>query len=290
MRTIHPLAVVDPNAELGDNVEVGPFCHVGPGVRLGNGCRLISHVALMGPAEFGENNVFFPGASLGTDPQDLKYRGGPTRLIVGNGNVFREQVTAHRGTEIDEHSGGATRIGDRCLFMVGVHVAHDANLGNQIILANFVQIAGHVRIEDCVNVGGLTAMHHFVTIGKFAYIAGVTRITTDVPPFMKVMGYHQAVRGVNIEGMRRFGAPAESITAVRRAARMLYKRSPENPTTAEALRIISKNGLIEDANVRYLCDFISRQMNESVYGRVLETLRVDQPEDRGDFYKATQRE
>ena len=286
MTTIHPTAYVDPRAELGADVEVGPFSYIGPDVRLGDECRLGPRVTLLGPAEFGPRNVFFPGCVLGAAPQDLKYKGGPTRLVVGAENVFREHVTVHRGTEVDRQSGGVTRIGNHNLIMVGVHVAHDAELGNHIIIANAVQLAGHIRIEDCVVIGGATAMHHFVTVGRHAYVAGVSRVVHDVPPYMKVFGYEQDVRGVNVEGLRRWRIADESIARLKAAARLLYaRRGARSPLrTGEALRRIEENGLMQDEHVRYLVEFLRRKLTIGIYGRVREHYRSDTDADRAAFY------
>lgn len=286
MSKIHPTAYVDPKAELGKDVEVGPFSYVGPDVRVGDGCQLGPRVTLLGPAAFGPRNVFFSGCVLGAAPQDLKYKGGPTRLEVGADNLFRELVTIHRGTEVDRQSGGTTRIGNRNLFMVGVHLAHDADLGNNIIIANAVQIAGHVRIEDCVVVGGASAMHHFVTVGRNAYVGGMTRVTHDVPPFMKVLGYDQAVRGVNVEGLRRWQFTPQSITKVKQAARLLYARHGERSPlrTNEALQLIEADGLHEDENVRYLVGFLRQKLAVGIFGRVREHYRNDTDNDRAAFY------
>ncbi len=284
--SIDPTAVVDRRAELGRDVEIGAHCFVGPQVRLGDGCRLLPRVTLLGPAEFGPGNVFYPGCVLGAAPQDLKYKGGPTRLEVGAGNIFREHVTIHRGTEVDRVSGGTTRIGSHGLFMVSVHVAHDCDVGDHVIVANTCQIAGHVRIEDGVVIGGATCMHHFVTIGRYAYIGGMTRITHDVPPFMKVSGYDQAVRGVNVEGLRRWRFPAESIRSVKSAARLLYARQGERSPlrTSEALAAIESDGLLRDENVRYLVECLRRKLEVGIYGRVREHLRTDEDADRAAFY------
>ena len=286
MSRIHPTAYVDPKAELGSDVEVGAFSYVGPHVRVGDGCTLAPRVTLLGPADFGPRNAFYSGCVLGAAPQDLKYRGGPTRLVVGADNIFREQVTVHRGTEVDEQSAGVTRIGSHNLLMVSVHVAHDNDLGNNIIIANAVQLAGHIRIEDCVVVGGVTAMHHFVTVGRHAYVAGVTRITHDVPPYMKAFGYEQAVRGVNIEGLKRWQVADESIAKIREAARLLYARHGERSPlrTMDALRQIEANGLIADEHVRYLVEFLKRKLEIGIYGRVREHFRRDSRADLDAFY------
>jgi len=288
MTEIHPTAFVDPQAELGRDVIIGPFCYIGPGVILGDGCRLIAHVTLLGPAEFGPRNTFYPFATLGAAPQDLKYKGGPTRLIVGADNIFREQATAHRGTEVDRRSEGITRIGNHNLLMVGVHVAHDSDIGNDIILANYVQIAGHVRIEDRVVVGGASAMHHFVTVGRAAYVGGMTRVTHDVPPYVKVLGYDQEVRAVNVAGLQRWNVPAESIAALRQAFKLLYarRRGCSPGRTQEALREIESNGLVHDEHVRYLVEFLRRKLEVGVFGRVRERDRRDTCDDRASFYRA----
>lgn len=288
MSKIHPAAYVDPRAELGADVEVGPFSYIGPEVVVGDGCRLAPHVTLLGPSEFGPGNIFFSGCILGAAPQDLKYKGGPTRLIVGRENMFREQVTIHRGTEVDQISGGDTRIGNRNLLMVGVHLAHDVELGNHVVIANTVQVAGHVKIEDCVTIGGVTAMHHFVTVGRNAYIGGMTRVTHDVPPFMKVLGYDQEVRGVNVEGLRRWRFTAESIHSVKQAWRLLYARRGERSPlrTVEALAIIRENGLMADEHVRYLVECLTRKLEIGIFGRVREHYRKDNDQDRAKFYAA----
>lgn len=286
MSEIHPTAFVDRAARLGRDVFVGPFCHVAADVELGDGCRLLSHVVLLGPSVFGRNNTFYPFCTLGAAPQDLKYRGGPTRLVVGDDNTFRENCTVHRGTEVDRISAGTTRIGDHNLLMVGVHIAHDADIRNHVILANSVQIAGHVRIEDCVNVGGASAMHHFVTVGRNAFVGGMTRITHDVPPYMKVVGYDQEVRGVNAEGMRRWQIPEKSILAMKHAARLLYARRGERSPgrTLEALREIEANGISHDEHVRYLVDFLRRKLDVGIFGRAREHDRSDSDSDREAFY------
>lgn len=289
MSEIHPLAFIDPKAEIGAGVRIAPFCHVGAGVRLGDGCVLHPHVTLMGPSEFGRENIFFPQCVLGVDPQDVKYRGGPTRLVVGAHNVFREMVTIHRGTEVDQLSGGATRIGNHNLLMVGVHVAHDSELNDHIILANNVLIAGHVRIESYVNVSGSSAMHHFVTVGRNAFVCGMTRITHDVPPFVTVEGYNQDVRGANIEGMRRWKIAEESQKSVKAAARLLFPPKRQGGSvgrTSDALAEIEQNGLMADEFVRYLVEFMRRKLQYGVYGRAREHARNDTPEQRMSFYGA----
>jgi len=292
MTDIHPTAVIDPKARLGRGVRVGPFSYVAAGVELGDGCLLHPHATVLGPAVFGKNNEVYSYCTLGAAPQDLKYKGGPTSLVAGDGNIFRENVTVHRGTEVDRQSQGVTKLGDNNLLMVGVHVAHDSDLGDHIIIANQVQIAGHVKIEDCVTVGGASAMHHFVTIGKYAYVGGMTRVTHDVPPYMKVQGYEQEVRGANLEGLKRWQSPPESIAAIKSAWRLLFARRGENlpGRIVAGLREIEENGLVKDEYVRYLVDFLKLKLEIGVFGRVREHARTDTPEDRAVFYGDAARE
>ena len=292
MSEIHPSAVVDPKAELGQNVRIGPLSYVGADVQLGDGCVLHANTTVLGPCKLGTNNQVYPHCTIGAAPQDLKYKGGPTGLIVGDDNIFREQVTIHRGTEVDRRSEGNTRVGDNNLLMVGVHVAHDSDLGSHIVIANQVQLAGHVKVEDCVTVGGASAMHHFVTVGRNAFVGGMTRVTHDVPPYMKVQGYDQEVRGANLEGMRRWHLPDESINAIKTAWRMIYARRAQNSParTVQAVREIEGNGLMEDEHVRYLVEFLKRKLEVGVFGRVREHDRFDTPEDRAAFYAKREKE
>lgn len=288
MPEIHPTAIVDPKAELAADVRVGPMCFIDAGVRLGPGCELYPHVTLLGPSTFGAGNTFYPYCVLGAAPQDLKYKGGPTELVVGDHNQFREHVTIHRGTEVDTVSQGVTRIGSRNLFMVGVHVGHDADICNNVIFANYVQMAGHVRVEDCANIGGVAAMHHFVTIGRYAFVGGMTHVSHDVPPFMKVFGFDQRVRGVNTPGLQRWGFPEGSIRNLRKAAKLLYFRRDDSTAlqTSAALDQIEADGLIEDANVRYLVEYVRRKLEFGVFGRAREHFRTDTDADRAGFYAA----
>lgn len=290
MSQIHPMSVIDPSARLGRDVRIGPFCHVGPEIELGDGCVLHTHVTLLGPATIGRGNVFFPNCTIGADPQDLKYKGGRTRLVIGDDNRFRENVTVHRGTEVDRHSDGITRIGNHNLLMVGVHVAHDCDIGNHCILANHVLLAGHVRLEDCVNVGGSSAMHHFVTVGRYAYVGGMTRVTHDVPPYMKVEGHDQLVRAPNTTGMTRWKIDADSVAAMKQAFRLLYARRGERSPgrTADALAQIESNGLMNDPHVRYLVEFLKRKMAIGIFGRQREHFRTDGDCDRDAFYRVSE--
>ena len=217
---VHPTAQVDKGARIGPGCRIGPYCVVGADVTLGEGCRLGPHVVLEGPAAFGARNHFHSGAVLGGAPQDLKYRGERTELVAGDDTVFREHVTVNRGTA---GGGGVTRIGSRNLVMACAHVAHDCELGDDIVLANGVLLAGHVRIESRAILSGACAVHHFVTIGTLSFVGGLTRVTRDVPPYVLFEGYEGEVRGLNRVGLARAGLSPERLEALKRVFRMLFR-------------------------------------------------------------------
>lgn len=218
-RTIHPTAVVDPAAELGDDVVVGPFCVVGAQVTLGAGVRLLSHVVVEGRTRIGDGTVIYPFASIGHRPQDLKYRGEPSELIIGRNNQIREHVTMNPGTE---GGGMVTRVGDNGLFMMGAHVAHDCILGDNVILANNATLAGHVVVGDFAFFGGLSAVHQFVRVGAHAMIGGMSGVENDVIPFGLVMGDRARLSGLNLVGLERRGFSKEQVRDLRAAYRMLF--------------------------------------------------------------------
>ncbi len=280
---IHESAYVDPRATIGRDVTIGPNCCVGAGVTLGDGCCLHNNVTISGRTVCGQRNVFFPGAVIGAEPQDLKYKGGQTHLEIGDENVFREHVTVHAGTEV---GGGVTRIGSHNRFLVGVHVAHDTAIGDDCILSNYVQLAGHVHLEDKVTMGGIIGVHHFTTIGTLAYVGGLTRIVADVPPYMIIEGNPSRVRGFNETGLRRWGFAEEQIKSVRDAYRMLFGQRAEDygPSMVDRLARLEAR---PDANgeVRYLCQSIRRSLDGGVYGRWRERARQDTDEDRRAYYR-----
>jgi len=212
---------------IGPDAVVGPFSTVGPEVVLGEGVVLKSHVVVTGRTEIGAGTVVFPFASLGEVPQDLKYRGEKTRLVIGRRNRIRETVTMNIGTE---GGGGVTRVGDDCLFMAGAHVGHDARVGNRVIMANQSALAGHCVIEDDVIIGGLCGVHQFVRIGRGAIIGALTMVTHDVIPHGLVHGPRGALEGLNLIGLKRRGTPREEIRALRQAYRLLFS---EEGTLAE---------------------------------------------------------
>jgi UDP-N-acetylglucosamine acyltransferase len=224
MRRIHPTAVVDPAARLAEDVEIGPHCVVEGTVTLGPHTVLRAHVCVLGHTTLGEGNVVFPGAVLGAAPQDLKYAGEPTRLVVGHRNQIREHVTFHVGTP---KGGGLTTVGSDGLFMVGCHVAHDCRIGDRVILANHVLLAGHVTVEDRATLNGAAACHHWSTVGRLAYVGGLTRVSRDIPPFTIAEGHPVRIRGANVVGMRRSGMATEVVDRLERAVWDIFVRDEE---------------------------------------------------------------
>jgi len=216
---IHPTAIVDPSAQLGTNVVIGPYCIIGPGVVLGDGCWLQHHVTLCGPAVIGRDNRFFAYGSIGQQTQDLKYKGEPTHLEIGDGNCFREFVTVHRGT----FPGDSTRIGNRGNFLAYSHIAHDCTVGDDVIFSNNGTLGGHVTVGDHAIIGGLSAVHQFCRIGRFAILGGCTKIVQDVPPFMIADGNPAGIRGINKIGMERHDFSAEAVREIKEAYRILYR-------------------------------------------------------------------
>jgi UDP-N-acetylglucosamine acyltransferase len=220
MATIHPTAVVEPGARLAEDVTVGPFCLVGAEVRLEAGVVLQSHVVVTGDTVVGERTKIFPFASVGHQPQDKKYRGEHSRLEIGADNMIRESVSISPGTE---DGGLVTRIGDRNLFMLGSHVAHDCLVGNDTVFVNHATLAGHVTIEDFAILGGLSAVHQFCRIGRHAFVGGVTGVERDVIPYGMVMGDRARLVGLNLVGLQRRGFTREDIAALRDAYELLFQ-------------------------------------------------------------------
>ncbi len=216
---ISPLAAIDKAAQIAEGVKIGPFCVVGPRVVLHEGVTLHSHVVIAGRVEIGAGTQIFPFAALGHPPQDLKFRGEDTDLVIGRNNVIRENVTIHPGTA---HGHGRTRIGDHCLIMNGAHVAHDCVLGNHVILTGVALLSGHCEIGDHVTIGGLSGVHQYCRIGRHAFIGGMTRITTDIIPFGMAVGSEGRLHGLNIIGLRRRGFSNAVIHELRAAYRLLF--------------------------------------------------------------------
>lgn len=269
MPKISPLASVDSKACLAEDVEVGPFCLVGPDVKIGAGTRLLSHVVITGHTTIGEGNLFHPNCVIGGPPQDLKYKGEPTGLEIGNNNVIREAVTINTGTVYGSKvfGDGITRVGNNNLLMVNAHIGHDAQIGNRCILANNTMIAGHIVLGDNVILNGGVGVNAWVTIGDFAYIAGYSRVHHDVPPFVKVSD--DEVRALNELGLRRAGFSEEDIAALDAAGRRLFF-AREKPFSAALREFDMLNGI--NPQVRKMIEFLRRR-DQGRHGRYLESLR-----------------
>jgi UDP-N-acetylglucosamine acyltransferase len=216
---IDPTARVADGARIGEGVEIGPYCLVGPRVEIKDGVRLIGHVNITGVTSMGEGCIVYPFASLGTPPQSVHYRGGPTQLVIGARCEIREGVTMNTGTE---DSGGVTRVGERCTFMVGAHVGHDCVVGNEVTFANNAMLGGHVSVGDHTFLGGHTAIHQFVRIGEGVMMAGMSAARDDIIPFGFALGQTGALVGLNIVGLRRRGATRTDMRRLRQAYRALF--------------------------------------------------------------------
>jgi UDP-N-acetylglucosamine acyltransferase len=270
VKRIHPTAVVDPAAELGEDVEIGPYCVVEAGVRLGAHTVLRPHALVLGDTTLGVGNVVHPGAVVGGPPQDLKHGDARTKLVVGDRNQIREHVTFHPGTV---KGGGVTTVGSNGLFMVGCHVGHDARIGDGVILANHVLLAGHTIVGDRAIMNGAAACHHFTTIGRLAYVGGLTRITRDIPPFSIAEGHPVRIRAANVVGMRRAGIPAESIAHVREAIFRIFVKEEEAAAVAME-RMLEEHG--DDPMVRELVEF-TRASQAGRQGRQAERVSGSTP-------------
>jgi UDP-N-acetylglucosamine acyltransferase len=231
---IHPTAIIEHGAELARDVVVGPYAVIGPRVRLRQGCRVDAHAVVAGDTEIGAGTEIHAHAVVGGEPQDLKYRGSETRLVVGERNRIREGVTINLGTEV---GGGETRIGDDNILMANSHVAHDCVLGSRIIVANNVMLAGHVRVHDGAILNGGAGVHHFTTIGSYAYVGGLSRITRDVPPFTIVEGHPSRVRGLNVIGLKRAHFPEETIAAIKEAYKRIFRSDRPVRDAVASLRV-----------------------------------------------------
>lgn len=264
---IHRTAIVEEGAQLEEGVEIGPFCYVGPKVKIGAGTRLISHVTILGKTTLGRNNVIFPQATIGGDPQDLKYAGEETEVIVGDDNIIRECVTINRGTT---HGFGRTVVGNKCFFMACSHVAHDCLVGNNVIMANCALLAGHVRVEDNAYLSGQVVVHQFATIGRHALISGATRVPRDAPPFMITQGNGPEVVTVNSTGLKRFGFEPDVINALKDAHRLIWASGLPLPDAIECIKK-QHNGHYKE--VQYLIEFLLNS-TRGKNGRALEALRT----------------
>jgi UDP-N-acetylglucosamine acyltransferase len=259
-------ACIDPRAEIADDVEVGPYCVIGPDVRIGRGTRLIAHVCLQGHTTLGENNVVHPFAVIGGEPQDFSYKGEPTRVEIGDNNVFREAVTISRGSAKEE---GLTRLGSNSYLMANVHVGHDCVFGDRILVANNTMFAGHIHVESCATISAGVGMHQFVSIGAYSYVGALSRIYHDVPPYMLVEGNPSKVRCINVVGLKRNNLSAEALSALHEAHRLIY-RARMAPTHAAG--ILEAHGHLCD-EVRRLIEFVKTQQ-QGKHGRARDRGRA----------------
>jgi UDP-N-acetylglucosamine acyltransferase len=247
---IDPRANVHPDAEIGEGTVIGPYATVGPHVRIGKHCRIGTSAVVDGWTEVGDETQIFPFASIGLMPQDLKYRGEETRVVIGQRNIFREFVTVHRGTQ---GGGGLTSIGDRNLFMAYVHVAHDCRIGNQTIFGNAATLGGHVWVEDFATISAFSGVHQFCRVGEHAFVGGYSVVTKDAMPYAKTVGNRARIYGLNTIGLMRRGFTEETLSKLKRAYRYLLV---SKLTTSRALRQIEEDETLHCPEVQYLVEFI----------------------------------
>jgi UDP-N-acetylglucosamine acyltransferase len=246
---IHSTAIIDTTAELDSGVEVGPYSIIGPRVKIGKNTRIGPHVVIDGWTEIGEECTIFQFASLGAVPQDLKYRGEESRVIIGSNNTIREFVTINRGTA---QAGGETRLGSNNLLMAYCHVAHDCRIGSHVVLANAATLAGHIEMEDHAIVGGLAAVHQFVRLGSYCIIGGCSGVSQDIPPYMMANGQRAQLYGLNIEGLKRHRFPEEAVNNLKKAYRLIFRSGLTVEKALEQLESEIQNS----AEVNHLITFI----------------------------------
>jgi UDP-N-acetylglucosamine acyltransferase len=254
MSRIHPTALVDAKADLDESVSVGPYAVIGADVRIAAGTTVGAHAVIDGPTTIGRDNTIHAHAALGTAPQDMKYRGEPTQLVVGDRNTIFQFTTFSRGTAQD---GGITRVGDDNWLMAYVHLAHDVQLGSHTVLANNATLAGHVHVGDWAIVGGLTGVHQFCKIGAHAITGFQSHVSQDVPPFMTVSGNPLSVHGINAEGLKRRGFSRERIAGIRQLHRLLYRDGLTLEKAREAIAALAGSVEGGDADIRDLLDFLA---------------------------------
>lgn len=257
MSSIHPTAIIDSGARIGDGAKIGPFCAVGPDVELGTNVELISHVCVAGRTKIGANTKVFPFTSLGHAPQDLKYSGEESELVIGSHNVIREHVTMNPGTK---GGGMLTRVGDHCLFMTGAHVAHDCHVGDYAILVNNATLAGHVEIGEYAIVGGLSAIHQFVRVGKHAMIGGMSGVEHDVIPYGSVIGNRARLQSLNLVGLKRRKFTRDEIHELRKAYRLMFS---EEGTLSERLDDVAED-FVNNEPVMEIVNFIRHDSSRAI--------------------------
>ena len=240
---IHSTAIIDPKAKIESNVKIGPYCVIGPNVQIGNNSIIQSHVSILGNTKIGENNIIYPFASIGNDPQDLKFEGEVTYLEIGNNNKIREYVTINPGTK---GGGGLTKIGNNCLFMVSSHIAHDCIVENNVILANNVPLGGHAHIEENVIIGGNSAVQQFTRVGKSAMIGGMCGVVRDVIPYGIAHGNRSILQGLNLIGLRRQNIPNSEITVLNHAYKEIFKNEKLTENLKNLNTELKSNRLVQD--------------------------------------------
>lgn len=254
MSRIHPSAFIHPKAQLADDVEVGAFACIGEHVKIGRGSKILNHACVEGHTVMGEGNEVGPFSVIGGKPQDLKYKGEPTRLEIGNRNLFRESVTVNTGTVT---GSGVTKIGDDCLVMAYCHVAHDCVVGNHVVMANYTGLSGHVHIEDWVIISGMCGITQFVRLGKHAFIGGMTGVRKDVAPYGILVGDPSEVRGVNRVGLKRRGFEGERLEAVLETYKIYFESNLEKEKALSELEV----RFPKQEDVRYFIDFVRSSQN-----------------------------
>jgi len=264
--SISPNATVDPQAELGVDVVIGAYCVVGPRAKIGDGTRLECHATILGDVTLGCQNRIYPNVVLGGDPQDLGYRGSPTRLRIGDHNIIRENVTVNCGSEKENR---VTMIGNHCYLMANSHVAHDCHIGNQVVIANSTQLGGHVHVHDHATISGLVGVHHFATIGRYSFVSGLSRIQKDVPPFMLCEGSPARPRCVNVVALKRNSFADEIIKSLAEAHRLIFRSRVGVDQARELLR--RDNRLVPQ--VTELLDFLEH-LDDGQHGRTRDIRRA----------------
>jgi UDP-N-acetylglucosamine acyltransferase len=250
-KEIHPTAIISPKAEIEEGTFVGPFCIIHDGVHIKRGSKLISNVIIEGNTEIGENCTIHPFTSIGLPPQDLKYKGEPTGVKIGNNNTIREYITLHRASVGGD---GQTTLGDNNFLMAYVHIAHDCKIGNSVIMANVAQLAGHVVVEDHAYIGGLVAVHQFTRIGAYTMVGGYSGVGQDIPPYMMASGTRAKLFGLNTIGLKRHGFSDSTINELKKAYKILFR---EKRTLKDAIKKIQEDLPYTD-EIKHLIDFIQK--------------------------------
>ena len=254
---IHPTSIVSSKAKISKDVKIGPYCIIDSDVQIDSGNELISHVYITGNTKIGKNNKFFPFSSIGTIPQDKKYSGEKSKLIIGNNNIFREHVTINPGTKI---GGMITNLENNCLIMVGCHIAHDCQISSNVILANNVTLAGHVKIDESAVIGGLSGIHQFVSIGKFAMIGGMSGVGQNILPYSLYTGIRSSLRGLNIIGLKRKNLKTKTINEIQKVFLKIFNN--KNSIEKNILNISTKEKSIIE--VKEILDFVSLNLKRGI--------------------------